>query len=138
MSKLSIASGKSAAYCPCSPERLYADCCQPYHSNNNNDKVLAAPTAEHLMRSRYSAYVLGLSDYLLTTWAGETRPASLELEPLQWLRLQVKRSESTGAQTAIVEFTATYRVNGKAHKLHEVSRFRLDQGRWFYIDGDVA
>lgn len=88
------------------------------------------------MRSRYSAYVLGLEDYLLNTWHPNTRPKHLNLanDRTQWLRLEIKRFEPNDDQ-AIVEFIATYKVNGKAEKLHETSQFRKIAGRWFYIDG---
>jgi SEC-C motif-containing protein len=91
------------------------------------------------MRSRYSAYVLGLKDYLLATWHATTRPATLELEtklPTQWLGLEIKRFETTGAETAVVEFVARYKIGGRAHRLHETSRFVQEAGIWFYLDGD--
>lgn len=87
------------------------------------------------MRSRYSAYVLGLSNYLLATWHPRTRPASLVLEPGRWLGLSVRRHECTG-DTAVVEFVARYRVGGKGQRLHECSRFLREDGRWYYLDGD--
>lgn len=90
------------------------------------------------MRSRYSAYVLQLEDYLLQTWHPDTRPALLGLaqdNQTKWLGLEVMRAESTGENTAVVEFVARYKVNGKAGKLHEVSRFvKMDQ-KWYYVDG---
>ena len=82
-----------------------------------------APDPESLMRSRYSAFVLERADYLLATWHPRTRPAQLEFEPgARWLGLAVKRHQSTGADAAVVEFVARYRVGGKAVRLHEVSR----------------
>lgn len=90
------------------------------------------------MRSRYSAYVLELTDYLLATWHTTTRPARLDLdeEPRpQWLGLQIRRA-TTGANTAAVEFVARYRVAGRAHRLHEISRFRCEAGCWYYLDGE--
>ncbi len=88
------------------------------------------------MRSRYSAYVLALSDYLLATWHASTRPDALDMAPTQWLGLTVKRHERTGADTAIVEFVARYREGGRGHRLHERSRFVHEGGRWFYVDGE--
>ena len=89
------------------------------------------------MRSRYSAYVLGLEDYLLATWHPSTRRAALNLgdgPQTKWLGLEVKaRVESDDAAT--VEFVARYRVGGRAQRLHEVSRFVREDGRWFYVDG---
>jgi SEC-C motif-containing protein len=92
---------------------------------------------ESLMRSRYSAFVLERADYLLATWHPRTRPAQLEFEPgARWLGLAVKRHQSTGPDAAVVEFVARYRVGGKAVRLHEVSRFEREAGRWWYLDGE--
>lgn len=90
------------------------------------------------MRSRYSAYVLGLEDYLLRTWHPSTRPNALDLSSdlqTKWLGLSIIRSQLTSPTEAIVEFIARYKVGGaKAQRLHEVSRFvYLD--RWYYLDG---
>ncbi len=92
------------------------------------------------MRSRYAAYVLGLMDYLLQTWHASTRPASLQDDtnapPLKWLGLKVLHDEQIDNSNANVEFIARYKVNGKAEKLHERSRFVREQGQWWYVDGD--
>ena len=92
------------------------------------------------MRSRYSAYVLKLADYLLATWDPAHRPADLDLAAdtaTRWLGLQVKRHETVGPGQAIVEFVARYKIGGRAHRLHETSRFRLLDGAWVYVDGDL-
>ncbi|NBQ85185.1 MAG: hypothetical protein EBU03_03550 [Methylophilaceae bacterium] len=117
--------------CPCGSGALYQDCCEPYHLS------LAAPSAEKLMRSRYSAYVLGLEEYLLDTWHPSTRPEYLNLanDRTKWLGLEVKRFEPND-ESAIVEFIARYKTNGKAEKLHETSRFKRIAQRWFYVDGE--
>lgn len=89
------------------------------------------------MRSRYSAYALGLEQYLLDTWHPSQRPAAMALdtEPrTQWLGLSVKAHHSEG-DAATVEFVARYRIQGRATRLHEVSRFTREDGRWFYLDG---
>jgi SEC-C motif domain protein len=91
------------------------------------------------MRSRYSAYVLGLEPYLLTTWHASTRPASLDLvgeQQTRWLGLGVKRHEVTGSDSVIVEFVARYKIAGRAYRLHETSRFLREEGRWYYLDGE--
>lgn len=119
--------------CPCHPDRAYADCCGPCHDG------AAAPTAEALMRSRYSAYVLGNANYLRATWHASTRPDSLDLADAaatRWLGLDVKRHAMTGEDTAVVEFVARYRIGGApAVRLHELSRFVREGGRWYYVDG---
>lgn len=120
--------------CPCGRDQTYADCCGRYHAGQ------AAPDAESLMRSRYSAYVLKDVDYLLASWHPDTRPATLSLEDApgqrtQWLGLSVQRHASTGEDTAEVEFTARYRVGGgSAVKMVEHSRFQRIDGRWYYLD----
>lgn len=90
------------------------------------------------MRSRYTAYVLALEDYLLQTWHTDTRPAALNLaedQPLKWLGLQVKHAEIINESTATVEFVARYKVGGKAERLHELSQFVRLEGRWYYLVG---
>jgi SEC-C motif domain protein len=98
----------------------------------------SAPDAESLMRSRYSAFVAGRSDYLLATWHPTYRPPNLALEPgVKWLGLQVKAHRQTGPDTAEVEFVARQRdTSGRAHRLHERSRFVCEAGRWYYLDGN--
>jgi len=88
------------------------------------------------MRSRYTAYALGLQDYLLDTWHPSTRPRSLEPDPpgLRWLELQVRRCVQDDAKHATVEFVARSKLAGRAHRLHETSRFERTEGRWLYVD----
>lgn len=92
------------------------------------------------MRSRYSAYVLQFEDYLLATWYPDTRPGHLGLDTQpapSWLGLSVKRHDSDGDR-AEVEFVARLRHGGgRAQRMHEISRFVREQGRWYYVDGDV-
>ena len=121
--------------CPCGSKITYAECCARYIEGGE-----AVSSAEALMRSRYSAYTLLKEDYLLASWHPSTRPASLGLAdeaPTKWIGLEVKRHEQQDAESAIVEFIARYKVNGRAHRLHEVSRFVREAGRWFYVDGDI-
>jgi SEC-C motif-containing protein len=103
------------------------------------DERLLAPTAEALMRSRYSAYVLGLDAYLLETWHSLTRPSVIEPRPpgLRWLGLQVRLHREHDASHAIVEFVARSKLDGRAQRLHEISRFERQDGRWFYVDGQM-
>lgn len=93
------------------------------------------------MRSRYSAFVLGLEDYLLATWHGSTRPEEFDLatDPApKWLGLEVRRHQLLDESHALVEFVARYRVGGRGQRLHETSRFVREEGRWFYVDGDFS
>ena len=90
------------------------------------------------MRSRYTAYVRGNSAYLLATWHPSTRPAELDLSTesgTRWLGLKISRAQESG-DTASVEFIARYRIGGRAHRLHEKSRFVRENGHWYYIDGE--
>lgn len=120
--------------CPCGSGETCEACCGRYHAG------APAPDAERLMRARYSAYARGLEAYLLATWHPDTRPADLGLDAPprpQWLGLVVKSHAVQDADHATVAFVARYKLNGRAFKLAETSRFvRLD-GRWVYVDGDV-
>jgi SEC-C motif domain protein len=90
------------------------------------------------MRSRYSAFVLRNESYLLATWHSRTRPRSVPFDSDQkWLGREIVDARVTGAETSEVEFIARYRVGGRsAARHHERSRFVLEGGRWFYVDGD--
>ena len=91
------------------------------------------------MRSRYCAYTLNREEYLLATWHASTRPARLDLdsEPINWSRLKILNTEGghPGDTEGRVEFIAFYKLNGRAQRLQENSRFVFEQGRWFYVDG---
>ncbi|CDI04597.1 conserved hypothetical protein [Candidatus Competibacter denitrificans Run_A_D11] len=126
---------KSFDPCPCGAKVAYTACCGRYL-----DSSLYPNTAEALMRSRYVAYVRGRADYLLQTWHPSTRPASLDLsaETGSWLGLKVLRVEAGGAEDVegLVEFVARYKVNGRAQRLREVSRFIREECRWFYREAE--
>ncbi len=136
-----------AAACPCGKRAsgkaqakplTYAQCCGRFI----DDWTTPAPDAEHLMRSRYSAFVMQCDDYLLATWHESTRPASLDFElGAHWLGLEVLAHRPGPAlDAAVVRFVARYRVAGKAVRLAETSRFVREAvhgtERWFYVDGD--
>ncbi len=126
------------ALCPCESGKSYSLCCEPYHQG------ASTANAEALMRSRYSAYVLDLAQYLLQTWHPDTRPTDLNLNDdlskeiaTKWLGLSIKRYEQTSETTAIVEFVARYKIGGqKAQRLHEISQFQLTD-RWYYVSGEI-
>ena len=125
--------------CPCGSGQPYADCCGALHRRFDEDGVLTAPSAEALMRSRYSAFVLGDLAYLQASWHASTRPA--ELTPneagLKWLGLDVRQHLSQDADHATVEFVARSKLGGRAHRLHEISRFVREEGVWYYLDGEL-
>ena len=126
--------------CPCGATHrrrplAYADCCGRYVEQFDAEP---APSAEALMRSRYSAFVRENAAYLLATWHASTRPAQLDFEPgAKWLGLEVRAGAQTGEHSAEVEFVARYRVGGRGVRLQERSRFVYEQGRWYYVDGDL-
>ena len=127
---------KLVSICPCGSDKQYSDCCGRYIEGNETPA-----TAEALMRSRYTAYTLLNEDYLRNTWHPSTRPERLGLADdaaSKWLGLQVKRHELQDAEHAIVEFVARYKTGGRAHRLHEVSRFVRENVRWFYVNGEVS
>lgn len=90
------------------------------------------------MRSRYSAYVLKQEAYLLATWHADTRPAMLDLhaDNNKWLGVEVKKHLLQSTEQATVEFVARYKIAGRAHRLHEISRFVKVEEQWFYVDGE--
>lgn len=122
--------------CPCGRVRALGACCGPYL-----DGTAIPATAEDLMRSRYTAYVLGRVDYLGATWHPSTRPTPLALDgpPRKWLGLDVRahRTDPSLPDRATVEFVARFRVDGRGHRMHELSRFLREAGRWYYLDGDL-
>jgi SEC-C motif-containing protein len=126
--------------CACGSSSPHAGCCGRWHAAFAAGAGLTAPTPEALMRSRYAAFVLDLRDYLLATWHTSTRPAALEPpEPgLMWLGLSIKSSALQDADHGTVEFVARSKLGGRAHRLHEVSRFVREHGEWFYVDGDLS
>jgi len=116
----------SATDCPCGSGTSYDECCGPLHRGRRQ-----ADTPEELMRSRFSAYALGLADYVFRTWHPRTRPDDVTLTGSpRWVRLEVI---ATTGDT--VEFHAHHADPDGL--LHETSRFERRAGRWFYVDGDV-
>lgn len=122
--------------CPCGTGQIFARCCQPLL---NNDQPAAS--AVTLMRSRYSAYTLGNKEYLLRTWHSSTRPTAFGLNHHQqnWQRLKIIDTVAGLADddSGEVEFVAIYKVNGRAERLHERSRFEREGKQWRYLDGTV-
>jgi SEC-C motif-containing protein len=119
--------------CPCGLPADYEACCGRYH---HGPLASLAPTPEALMRSRYSAFVKDLRDYLLATWHVSTRPALIEApEPgLKWLGLEVRGASMSAEDRGTVEFVARSKLGGRAHRLHEVSEFVREGGHWYYVD----
>jgi SEC-C motif domain protein len=120
-----------AAPCPCGGGVPYGDCCGPFLRG-----TAQAPTAELLMRSRYSAFAVGDRAYLLSSWHPATRPPELRLDPgLRWTGLEVLATDRGGAwhTEGTVAFVARYTADGLAGELRETSRFTRESGAWRYV-----
>lgn len=110
--------------CPCG-SASYDECCGPLHRGEKQ-----ADTAEELMRSRYSAYALGDTDYVWRTWHPRTRPEQVPPDPAaRWIDLEIIESG---------EDTVEFRARHTTGVLHERSRFERRAGRWFYVDGTLG
>lgn len=118
--------------CPCGTGKEYSNCCEPFITGKS-----PAPTPEALMRSRYSAYVKVAEPYLKETLAPESRGDYSEGEvrewakKSEWLGLQILKAEGNS-----VEFIAKYKTQGKVLEHHEVSTFRKEGNRWYFVDGE--
>lgn len=120
-----------ATPCPCGLPATYDTCCGRWHRGGD------APTAELLMRSRYTAFALGHTAHLLRTWAPATRPRRLLLDDDRtWTRLLVLATERGGMldTEGVVEFRASYDAPSGPGVQTERSRFVRDAGRWAYLD----
>ena len=121
--------------CPCGTGKPYAACCGTIHDGRR-----PAATAVALMRSRYAAFALGLSEYLWRTWHPSTRPATVDLDDdLVWTGLVIE--DSTGGQpwddAGTVRFTASWTSGRRSGTLRETSRFAFLDGAWVYVDGSI-
>jgi SEC-C motif-containing protein len=124
--------------CPCGSGFTRGDCCGRFLDNVDQ----APKTAEALMRSRYSGFVEQSRDYLLASWHVSSRPEVLdftETRDITWQGLEILNSEGGGPadETGLVEFKAYFLANGVRYVLHEISNFIRENGRWYYLDGEV-
>jgi len=111
--------------CPCGTGASYDACCGPLLANREQ-----ASSPERLMRSRYTAHVVGDGNHLFRTWHPRTRPDDVTRDPAtRWTGLEVVATEGD-----TVEFVASW----EGGSMHEVSRFEQRAGRWVYVDGDVT
>ncbi|MBN1378044.1 MAG: YchJ family protein [Gammaproteobacteria bacterium] len=124
--------------CPCGSGKTFSKCCEPYLSGKQS-----APTAEALMRSRYTAFTKVDMEYLKRTHHPKTR-SELDVSgteqwarEAEWLGLEIINTEKGGADDTegTVEFKASYRLNNEKCVLHELSRFERKQKNWMYLDG---
>ena len=127
--------------CPCNSGINYGECCEPYITGAKN-----APTAEGLMRSRYTAYVEHAIDYIIETCVYDekekidVRQTRNWSEKSKWLGLKILSTEKGGPEDTEgnVEFQAMYEKDGLRDNHHEKARFKKKDGRWFYVEGDFV
>ncbi len=126
--------------CPCGSGRDYDACCGPFLSGRAQPE-----TAEQLMRSRYTAYARQNANYLFASTLparrekNELKTITKSFRGISWKGLEVLETEAGGASdaTGIVEFKATCEGGGETATIHERSNFVRENGRWYYVDGDV-
>ncbi|WP_301454575.1 YchJ family protein [Acidipropionibacterium jensenii] len=125
----------ASTICPCGSGLPLGKCCGPVL-----DDPRAASSAEALMRSRYTAHVLGRWNHLYVTWHPRTRPELIDDDGLSWTGLEVVRTQDgqPGDSTGVVEYRAFFRDGAQQDCLHEVARFARRAVRWCYVDGDLV
>lgn len=118
--------------CPCNPNKLYKNCCQIAHQN-----IQSVTTADALMRSRYSAFVLANIDYLQLSHHSSTRPSNKEKkEILRWTKSVIwQKLEIIHCTNNTIEFKAYFFENGKINMIHENSFFKIENKHWTYLKG---
>lgn len=116
--------------CPCGSLKKYNNCCALIHNN-----IFEAKTAEQLMRSRYTAFVIANGTFLQKSHASKTRPNTREQKDLlhwtksvDWIKLEILKSTKD-----TVEFKAFFQLNGKLDVIHEKSQFIIENGYWVYF-----
>jgi SEC-C motif-containing protein len=124
--------------CPCKSGKDFAACCEPYLSGK-----AAAPTAEALMRARYTSYATGRIDYIEKTHAPESRADFDRKASEKWAKestwngLQVVATKGGGAQdaTGVVSFVASFSTGGEHYEHREIATFRREGATWYFVDG---
>lgn len=128
----------SAKACPCGSGKTFSDCCEPYIKGAKK-----APSAEALMRSRYSAFATGAMDYIYNTHHESTR-GELDMEGVkswalnsEWLGLEIRETDKGQEKDSEgkVEFKCKFNYNGQEQTHHELSSFIKEKGEWFFVDG---
>ena len=142
MAKKASKTARAQKDCPCQSGLSYSQCCGRFLEGSAQDNSPQKPeTAELLMRSRYTAYALGNSSYLLNSWHPDYRPETIELQHSQqnWIGLDIKHTIKGRSQdnTGEVHFVARYKINGKAARLEEHSQFVKRNQQWFYTTGRI-
>jgi len=126
--------------CPCGSQKSYAECCEPIVTGKIN-----APTAEQLMRARYSAYAKQEIDYILNSTLEEKRKECDERAIRNWssksvwhkLEILSTKDGQPEHNQGLVEFIAHFTESGIRKNLHEKAVFKRVDGKWFYVDGEI-
>ena len=127
--------------CPCGSGREFESCCKPII-----DGARRAVTAEELMRARYAAYSTGAIDFIMSSHDPETRENVSEeatrewSQSAKWLGLEIRKTVEGGAKDdkGLVEFVASFEIEGKRVDHHEKALFRKNDGQWFFVDGQIV
>ncbi|MEG1585423.1 MAG: YchJ family protein [Bacteroidales bacterium] len=127
-----------ANLCPCGSGEYYENCCGPIIKGE-----IAAPTAERLMRSRYTAFTLADGEYLMKSWHPRTRDLNEKesirkwAKSVKWIGLQIRGKQAGGENdlTGIVSFRARFLEKGKINQIIEESVFEKIDGNWVYVTG---
>ena len=125
--------------CPCCSGKPYTECCEPYHQGDARP-----PTAEALMRARYSAFAKTLVGYIVRTVHPKSRKEVDEAdvknwsERSEWLNMEVVATDKGGPEDSegTVEFIAKYKDAGKLQVYHEIGTFTRENDEWFFVDGE--
>ena len=124
--------------CPCGSGARYSACCKPYHTG-----AAQPPTAEALMRARYSAFATSNADYIRDTLHPRARKDHDDdavrrwAKESEWLGFEIVETRAGGVDDTrgTVEFIAHYKVNGEVNDHHERAEFARVDGRWTFVDG---
>jgi len=122
--------------CYCGNNKTYTACCEVFHLNNGKTE-----TAQQLMRSRYSAFVLANGDYLMATHHSSTRPTSEKkaivkwAKSVEWIKLEVQETTKglEKDEEGTVTFNAYFYENSKVDVIHEKSAFVKENNNWKYL-----
>lgn len=126
--------------CPCQSGQKYVDCCDPYLAAKTTP-----PTAEALMRARYTAHHQYNFEFVKATIHPDARAQYFEWEVAEWgerakwTGLTIEETEGGGSDDSegVVQFVAEYELDGDSHRLHERSFFAKHDGLWYYTHGVV-
>ncbi len=123
--------------CLCGSNVPYSSCCQPLHLYSKKPD-----TATCLMRSRFTAYAMQNSSYLLETWVEAKRPKNIDFskEKSEWTKLEIVKTKKGEIKDSkgLVEFKAFYVIDNEEYVMKEISRFQKKSGQWLYLDGLVS